>query len=471
ETSPEDIHGMHAAEGILTSTGGNTSHAAVVCRGMGKCCVAGAGNVTVNRKDCKFMVGDVVVHEGDIITLNGTTGEVILGEVEMTEPELGAAFRKLMEWADEVRELKVRTNADTPEDAKLARDFGAEGIGLCRTEHMFFEEDRIDLMREMILSKDNAVGRKKALDKLLPVQEKDFVGIFEAMDGLPVTIRLLDPPLHEFLPETDQRTRTKELAAQLGLTFEELKDVIENLHEVNPMLGHRGCRLGITYPDLYAMQVRAILMAGMECHARGIIVKPEIEVPLIGTVEELLAVKKIIKGVVEEIGTENIKFEYKVGTMIEIPRACLTADKIAPEAEFFSFGTNDLTQMTYGLSRDDVGHFLPLYLENGILPNDPTITIDREGVGALMRTCVKLGRQIKPDLEIGICGEHGGDPASVEFCQEIGLDYVSCSPYRVPIARLAAAQAVIKERGAEAMAGRNAGGLKKKSKIGMMTSI
>lgn len=445
ETSPEDIHGMHAAEGILTSTGGNTSHAAVVCRGMGKCCVAGAGAITVNKKALKFTVGDTVVNEGEVITLNGTKGEVVVGEVPMCEPELGSAFMTLMEWADEVREMKVRTNADTPEDCQVARDFGAEGIGLCRTEHMFFAEDRIALMREMILSKDDEKGRVKALDKLLPVQKKDFMAIFEVMEGLPVTIRLLDPPLHEFLPETDQRGKTEALAKDMGLDFETLKDVIENLHEVNPMLGHRGCRLGITCPDLYAMQVRAILTAAIECHKKGIMVRPEIEVPLIGDVNEFMAVKSIIENVIEDL-KKGIEFEYKIGTMIELPRACLTADEIAEEADFFSFGTNDLTQMTYGFSRDDVGKFLPQYLEDAIVPEDPTSTIDREGVGSLMKTCVTLGRQIKPDLEIGICGEHGGDPRSVEFCHQIGLDYVSCSPYRVPIARLAAAQAVIKER-------------------------
>jgi len=466
ETSPEDIHGMHAAEGILTSTGGNTSHAAVVCRGMGKCCVAGAGEVIVNRKERKFSVGGVTINEGDVITLNGTTGEVILGEVEMTEPSLSGSFSKLMEWADEVKELEVRTNADTPEDAKIAREFGAEGIGLCRTEHMFFGEDRIDLMRQMILSKDNEEGRKKALNKLLPVQTDDFKGIFEAMNGLPVTVRLLDPPLHEFLPETDQRGRTKQLAEDLGLNFEQLKDIIENLHEVNPMLGHRGCRLGITYPELYAMQVRAIFAAGNQCHANGTVVKAEIEVPLIGNVEELKEVKKIIQMVIDEVEANGgIHFEYKIGTMIELPRACLTADEIAPEADFFSFGTNDLTQMTYGFSRDDVGKFLPQYLETGILPCDPTVSIDRKGVGQLMKTCVKLARQAKPGMEIGICGEHGGDPSSVEFCHQIGLDYVSCSPYRVPIARLAAAQAVIKERGGEALASRAASGLKQTSPV------
>jgi len=443
ETSPEDIHGMFAAQGILTSTGGNTSHAAVVCRGMGKCCVAGAGEVIVNRKEKTFSVGDVVVKEGDIITLNGTVGEVIVGEVAMTEPSLSGSFGTLMQWADEVRTLKIRTNADTPLDSKVARDFGAEGIGLCRTEHMFFGEDRIAVMREMILSKDNPETRGKALAKLLPIQKQDFIEIFTAMDGYPVTVRLLDPPLHEFLPNSEQHSKTEALAQELGTTFEQLRNVIENLHEVNPMLGHRGCRLGITYPELYGMQVRAILLAAIECHTQGVKVFPEIEVPLVGDVRELIEVKKTIQIIVDEL-KDQIQFKYKIGTMIELPRACLTANEIAKEAEFFSFGTNDLTQMTYGFSRDDVGHFLPYYLESGLLAEDPTATIDRAGVGELMKLCVKLGRTTKPDLEIGICGEHGGDPRTVEFCHEIGLNYVSCSPYRVPLARLAAAQAAIR---------------------------
>jgi pyruvate,orthophosphate dikinase len=448
ETSPEDIHGMHAAQGILTSTGGNTSHAAVVARGMGKCCVAGAGDVKVDSRAKEFRVGEIIVKEGDIITLNGTTGEVIIGEVPMSEPNLSAEFEQIMEWADNVRELRVRTNADTPEDAQVARDFGAEGIGLCRTEHMFFEEDRIHLMRKMILSKDDPAKRAAAIELLLPVQKADFVALFEVMTGLPVTIRLFDPPLHEFLPGVEQRTQAEALASELGVSYEALRMVIEGLHEINPMLGHRGCRLGITYPEIYSMQVRAILTAAIDCHARGVRILPEIEVPLVGTVEELKAVKQIIAEVVEDL-KDGINFEYKIGTMIEVPRACLTADKIAHEADFFSFGTNDLTQATFAYSRDDVGTFLHHYLEAGIIPDDPTSTIDREGVGSLMKTCVKLGRQSKPDLEIGICGEHGGDPRSVEFCHEIGLDYVSCSPYRVPIARLAAAQAVLKERGIE----------------------
>jgi len=446
ETSPEDIHGMHAAEGILTSTGGNTSHAAVVCRGMGKPCIAGANSVIVNGRAKKFTVGDITIKEGDLITLNGTTGELILGEVPMVEPKLDNEFGTIMAWADEVRHLRIRTNADTPEDSEVARNFGAEGIGLCRTEHMFFADDRIDLMREMIIGKDDAEKRKKALSKLLPIQKKDFIGIFEAMNGFPVTIRLLDPPLHEFLPDPNDTKKTAMLAGELGMTYEEIRDVMENLHEVNPMLGHRGCRLGITYPEIYEMQARAIFEAGIECYNRGINVKPEIEAPLIGDVREFEAVKNMVIKIADEL-EDKIKFKYKVGTMIELPRACLTADKIASAADFLSFGTNDLTQTTYGLSRDDGGKFLQLYLEEGIMPEDPTVTIDQDGVGSLMRTCVELARSIKEDIEMGICGEHGGDPRSVEFCHNIGLDYVSCSPYRVPIARLAAAQAAIKEAG------------------------
>ncbi len=448
ETSPEDIHGMHAAEGILTSTGGNTSHAAVVCRGMGKPCVAGAGKMIVNGKARIFIVGEKIVKEGEIITLNGTTGEVILGEVPMVEPKLDAEFGTIMQWADEIRSLRVRTNADTPEDSQVARDFGAEGIGLCRTEHMFFADDRIAVMREMIIGKDKPEARRRALAKLLPMQKEDFIGIFEAMNGFPVTIRLLDPPLHEFLPETGEKKKTAMLAGELGMSFEEVKDIIENLHEVNPMLGHRGCRLGISYPEIYEMQAQAILEAGIECHARGIRVKSEIEVPLASDVKEVAVVKDIVEKVADEL-RDQIQFEYKVGTMVELPRACLTADKIVKKAEFLSFGTNDLTQTTYGLSRDDGGKFLPFYIEEGIMPEDPTVTIDQDGVGFLMKTCVQLARRVKINIEIGICGEHGGDPRSVEFCHDLGLDYVSCSPYRVPIARLAAAQAVIKSEEAK----------------------
>lgn len=457
ETSPEDIHGMNAALGILTSTGGNTSHAAVVCRGMGKCCVAGAGDIIVSAKDKKFKIGGTEVSEGDTITINGTTGEVILGEVKMTAPSLDEDFTELMSWADEVRVLKIRTNADTPKDARLAREFGAEGIGLCRTEHMFFEEDRIDLVREMIVTKDNPKAIEKALSKLLPIQKEDFIGIFEAMDGLPVTIRLLDPPLHEFLPKINDTEKIAELASQTDLTEKEIISIIDNLHEVNPMLGHRGCRLGIVYPEITAMQARAILEAGIECTKKGIKVIAEIEIPLVCDIKEFIAAKAIIEKVANEL---KPNFKYKIGTMIELPRACLTADKLAEEVDFMSMGTNDLTQATYGFSRDDSGRFLPRYLELGIIKDDPTATIDQEGVGSLMKMCVKLARQTKDDMEIGICGEHGGDPRSVEFCHQIGLDYVSCSPYRVPIARLAAAQIVLKEK-TEEVARRDHGVIKK----------
>ncbi len=441
ETSPEDIHGMHAAQGILTSTGGNTSHAAVVCRGMGKCCVAGAGEVVVDYKEGSFRVGDTVIKKGEEITLNGTIGEVIVGEVEMSEPEVSGDFETIMKWADDYREMNVRTNADTPEDCQVARDFGAEGIGLCRTEHMFFAEDRIAVMREVILAKDDKTRRERAVEKLRPIQKEDFIGIFKVMDGFPVTIRLLDPPLHEFLPSLNADEKIANLSREMNLSVEELKKIISGLHEINPMLGHRGCRLGITCPELYAMQTRAIMQAAFECHEQGCIVIPEIEVPLIGECEEFKEVKRIVMEVIDGLG--EIPFKYKVGTMIEIPRACLTAHQIAPEADFLSFGTNDLTQLTYGYSRDDAGKFLAHYLEHGILKDDPTETIDQTGVGALMQTCVGLGREAKPGLEIGICGEHGGEPRSVEFCHKIGLNYVSCSPYRVPIARLAAAQAVL----------------------------
>jgi len=440
ETSPEDIHGMHAAQGILTSTGGMTSHAAVVARGMGKCCVAGCADVIVDKKHRKIMVGDYEVKEGEVITLNGSTGEVILGEVEMCRPELTGDFKRIMDWADQYRKLKVRTNADTPQDSKVAREFGAEGIGLCRTEHMFFEEDRIPMMREMILANDEE-GRKKALEKLLPLQQKDFEEIFEVMSGYPVTIRLLDPPLHEFLPDKDKKIEA--LAQSLGITFEELKNKIVSLHEVNPMLGHRGCRLGITYPEIYKMQVKAILQAGITVANKGLEPIPEIEVPLVSTVHEFMQVKSCVQEVIEEFG-ERINFKYYFGTMIELPRACMRAHKIANQAEFFSFGTNDLTQTTYGISRDDVGKFIPFYLENGLFDRDPFESLDQRGVGELMKLCVSLARQSKPDLPIGICGEQGGEPESVEFCHNIGLNFVSCSPYRVPIARLAAAQAAIK---------------------------
>jgi len=420
--------------------------------------VAGAGEVIVDYKKSEFRVGDTVIKKGEEITLNGTIGEVIVGQVEMCEPEVSGYFETIMLWSDDVREMRVRTNADTPEDCQVARDFGAEGIGLCRTEHMFFAEDRIAIMREVILAKDDETRRAKAVEKLRPVQKEDFVGIFKVMNGFPVTIRLLDPPLHEFLPSLDAHEKIAALSKEMGLSVDDLKKIIGNLHEINPMLGHRGCRLGITCPELYAMQVRAIMQAAFECHEQGITVIPEIEVPLIGEFEEFKAVHKIAMDVISKLG--EIPFEYKIGTMIEIPRACLTAHKIAEKADFLSFGTNDLTQLTYGYSRDDAGSFLAHYIEAGILTDDPTETIDQIGVGSLMQTCVNLGRETKPDLEIGICGEHGGEPRSVEFCHTIGLDYVSCSPYRVPIARLAAAQAVLKEKAGE-LAPRKARSLKK----------
>ncbi|MBI2638533.1 pyruvate, phosphate dikinase [Candidatus Peregrinibacteria bacterium] len=440
ETSPEDIQGMFTAQGILTSMGGMTSHAAVVCRGMGKPCVAGCAAIQVDTKKKVFICGEIVVREGDTITLNGSTGEIILGEVELMEPKMSNDFKLFMSWVDKIRKLRVRTNADTPHDAKVARDFGAEGIGLCRTEHMFFQEDRIPKMREMILAKDTA-GRKRALEKLLPLQREDFIGIFTAMDGFPVTIRLLDPPLHEFLPTT--HGQVENLAIAMGVTIDDVKRVADGLHEINPMLGHRGCRLAVTYPEIYEMQVRAIIEAAIAAHNIGVKVLPEIEVPIIGMAAELKLIRRLVEEIINRYQNE-IKFTVKIGTMIELPRACLTADELAPYADFFSFGTNDLTQMTFGFSRDDVGKFLPAYLDKGLLERDPSETIDRKGVGELMKICVKLGRSVKPKLEIGICGEHGGEPLSEEFCHKIGMNYVSCSPYRVPIARLAAAQAQLK---------------------------
>ncbi len=439
ETSPEDIHGMHVAEGILTATGGMTSHAAVVCRGMGKCCVAGCADIIVDAKNKILKIGEIEIKEGDVITLNGSTGEIIIGEVPMIKPEITDDFRKILAWADEIRALNVRANADTPHDARIARDFGAEGIGLCRTEHMFFEEDRIGAMREMILSK-GLEGRKIALAKLLPMQKKDFIGIFDVMDGYPVTVRLLDPPLHEFLPKTQQQL--EELSKEMKVPVAELEQICDGLHEVNPMLGHRGIRLGITYPEIYEMQVQAIIEAAIDCSARGIKVFPEIELPFIGELNELKVGRAMVERVIDRYRKE-ITFEYKIGTMIELPRACLLADELASEADFFSFGTNDLTQMTWGYSRDDAGKFLNYYLENKIIAKDPTEAIDQKGVGKLMEICVKLGRQTKKDLEVGICGEQGGEPASIQFCHNIGLNYVSLSPYRIPIARVAAAQAAL----------------------------
>jgi pyruvate,orthophosphate dikinase len=441
ETSPEDIHGMHAADGILTSTGGMTSHAAVVARGMGKCCIAGCSDIIIDKKHRKIITRDgIEITEGTIITLNGSTGEVIFGEVPMVEPEITGEFSEILNWADQAKRLQVRTNADNPEDAKTAREYGAEGIGLCRTEHMFFEEDRIQAMREMILS-DSEEGRRKALAKIQPMQKNDFREIFKVMDGYSVTVRLLDPPLHEFLPFFDKKIEI--LADSLGVTFEQLKNKIESLHEVNPMLGHRGCRLAITYPEIYQMQARAIIEAGIEATKDGAKVIVEIEIPLVGNASELKVLRREIQEVIDEYESA-IKFEVKIGTMIEIPRACLTADEIAEHADFFSFGTNDLTQTTYGLSRDDAGKFVNTYIERGILGHDPAQKLDQAGVGALMKIAVEKGRSKDENLEIGICGEHGGEPSSVEFCHNIGLNYVSCSPFRVPVARLAAAQAAIR---------------------------
>ena len=444
ETSPEDIHGMNASRGILTARGGMTSHAAVVARGMGKCCVAGCGDIRVDYGAEFFKVGDTIVKKGDIITLDGSTGQVFLGTIPTIEPALTGEFGTFMEWVDEFRRLQVRTNADTPHDSTVARNFGAEGIGLCRTEHMFFEEDRIMAVREMILA-DNLSGREKALAKILPMQKSDFLGIFTAMNGLPVTIRLLDPPLHEFLPHTDQEL--KALAQSMGVPFETLKERTAALHEFNPMLGHRGCRLGISYPEIYAMQTLAIIEAACELvKEKQLDIIPEIMVPLVADVKELKILKeKIITICDETISRYGITLKYMVGTMIELPRAAITADEIAKEAEFFSFGTNDLTQTTFGLSRDDAGKFLKDYIDQGIFARDPFVTIDIDGVGALVEMGVSKGRQTRPDLKVGICGEHGGEPASVEFCHRAGLNYVSCSPYRVPIARLAAAQAALKE--------------------------
>ncbi|MBI5701474.1 pyruvate, phosphate dikinase [Candidatus Saganbacteria bacterium] len=444
ETSPEDIGGMDVAQGILTARGGMTSHAAVVARGMGKCCVAGCGALHIDYKAKQFSVNGTTIKEGDWISLNGSTGEVMKGQVPTINPELSGEFGKIMGWADKVRTMNVRTNADTPNDAKVARGFGAEGIGLCRTEHMFFEGDRIKAVREMILA-DDVVGRKKALLKLLPMQKGDFLGIFEAMKGLPVTIRLLDPPLHEFVPH--EIKQQQEMADEMGISLEKIKQKINSLHEFNPMLGHRGCRLGIIYPEITEMQAQAIMQAACELKKKGIDVRPEIMVPLVGEEKEYLNQMEIIKQVAEEtIKKYGVKVKYMIGTMIEIPRACITADKIAEVAEFFSCGTNDLTQMALGLSRDDSGKFLPAYVDLGIYKNDPFQVIDAEGVGQLVEMAVERGRKTRPDLKVGICGEHGGDPQSVEFCHNAGLNYVSCSPYRVPIARLAAAHAVLKSK-------------------------
>ena len=444
ETSPDDIGGMDAARGILTARGGMTSHAAVVARGMGKCCVAGCEALDIDYFKNTFKVGNRVVRRGDWISINGTTGEVMLGQVPTQEPRLSKEYYTLMEWADRFRRLKVRSNADTPADAKVARKFGAEGIGLCRTEHMFFEGQRLNWMRRMILA-EHEQGRRAALHKLLPIQRKDFEGIFRQMDGLPVTIRLLDPPLHEFLPHAEEAIRA--VADEFGARLSSVRRRAQTLAEFNPMLGHRGCRLGITYPEIYEMQARAIFEAACNVAKKGIDVLPEVMVPLVGTVREFSGLKEMIVGVADEVmKRKRIRVKYSVGTMIEIPRACLSAEYIARDAEFFSFGTNDLTQMTFGYSRDDSGRFLPIYIERGILPADPFLTLDTYGVGQLVVMAVERGRRARKGLKVGVCGEHGGDPESVAFFNDVGLDYVSCSPYRVPIARLAAAKAALNRR-------------------------
>jgi pyruvate,orthophosphate dikinase len=445
ETSPEDIHGMHAAQGILTARGGMTSHAAVVARGMGRPCVSGAGGLSIDYKARQMRVGDTLIREDDVVTIDGSTGEVMLGAVPTVQPELVGDFGTLMAWADKVRRLRVRTNAETPNDCRNAREFGAEGIGLCRTEHMFFDTDRITSVRQMILADDER-GRRAALTKLLPAQRSDFEEIFRIMVGLPVTIRLLDPPLHEFLPHSEEDFAS--VSEATGTTVDVLKRRASELHEFNPMLGHRGCRLGITYPEIYEMQARAIFEAAVAvAKASGDAPIPEIMVPLVGTRAELQIIRQLIdrtaKAVFEEQGAS---VEYLVGTMIELPRAALMAGSIAEEAQFFSFGTNDLTQTTLGVSRDDAARFLTTYVEKGIFARDPFVSIDEEGVGQLIQMAAERGRAASPGLKLGICGEHGGDPTSIAFCERTGLDYVSASPYRVPIARLAAAQAALRER-------------------------
>ncbi|MEE8320430.1 MAG: pyruvate, phosphate dikinase [Gammaproteobacteria bacterium] len=444
ETSPEDLIGMNAAQGILTSRGGMTSHAAVVARGMGKCCVAGCGDIKIDEKKETLTAAGMTLKKGDFITLDGSAGEVYKGQLPLKDPELSDNFSRIMEWADEFRTLKIRTNADTPHDAANAIKFGAQGIGLCRTEHMFFEGDRIRAMREMILASSQE-DRKKALAKLLPYQKEDFKGIFEVMEGLPVTIRLLDPPLHEFLPREEEEINI--IAGEMGVTPDSIKSKMEELYEVNPMLGHRGCRLGITYPEITEMQARAIIEAAIDLTRQGHTVSPEIMVPLVGNINEFKHQKEIViqtaNTVMEESGTT---IEYLIGTMIEVPRGALTADAIANEAEFFSFGTNDLTQMALGFSRDDVGKFVPEYISEGIVEQDPFQVLDREGVGQLVKIAIEKGKSSRPDIKLGICGEHGGEPSSIEFFHDVGLEYVSCSPFRVPIARVAAAQAALKDK-------------------------
>jgi pyruvate,orthophosphate dikinase len=444
ETSPEDIHGMHAAKGILTARGGMTSHAAVVARGMGRPCVSGSGEINIDYESKKFKVGSLTIKEGDVITIDGGTGRVIQGSVPTVKPDISGYFSTIMKWADEFRKLKIRTNAETPKDTKMARKFGAEGIGLCRTEHMFFDDERILSVRQMILSKD-LDDRKTALDKLLPFQKNDFKEIFKIMKGLPVTVRLLDPPLHEFLPKTDKDMEA--VARALNSGIKEIKNRVAELHELNPMLGHRGCRLGISFPEIYEMQCRAIFTALIECKKEKIeSVIPEIMIPLISTEDELGIMRKLVNKIADDLQKKyKIKINYFVGTMIELPRAALQAAPISKYADFFSFGTNDLTQTTFGISRDDSGKFLNDYLDHKIFDNDPFVSIDRDGVGELIKIASQRGRKQNKKLKLGICGEHGGDPKSIEFCSKVGLNYVSCSPYRVPIARLAAAQAELRK--------------------------
>lgn len=444
ETSPEDIDGMIVCNGILTVRGGMTSHAAVVARGMGKCCISGCNEITINEKEKKMAIKDVILSEGDYISLDGSNGNIYIGKIQTVPVTISGNFAKLMNWADEVRKLQVRTNADNPRDAKQAFDFGAEGIGLCRTEHMFFEPERISAIREMIVSK-TAEQRAKALNKLLPMQRTDFEQLYKTMKGYPVTIRLLDPPLHEFLPHED--SEIEKLSKEMQVSFKELKDIVTELRESNPMMGHRGCRLDVTYPEIAKMQTKAIIEAAIKVSKTGMKIIPEIMIPLIGDANELKFVKQIITQEADEvIENSGIKMKYQIGTMIEIPRACLLADEIAKEAEFFSFGTNDLTQLTFGFSRDDAGKFLKSYYDNKIYEYDPFASIDTQGVGKLVEMAVKLAKSQRPDIELGICGEHGGEPKSIEFCNKVGLTYVSCSPFRVPIARLAAAQAAIMSR-------------------------
>jgi pyruvate,orthophosphate dikinase len=446
ETSPEDVHGMHAAEAILTAKGGMTSHAALVARGWGMCCIVGCSDIQINLKKKSMSVNGKTVKEGDWITLNGTKGTFYEGQLKLNpaDPEHNKWYKELMTWADKFRFIKVRTNAESSDDCRTALKFGAEGIGLCRTEHMFFGPDRIKAVRQMILS-ETLEGREKALAKLLPFQKKDFLGVFKEMKGLPVTIRLLDPPLHEFLPHTDNDL--KALAKSMKVQFSQLKAKNESLHEFNPMLGHRGCRLGVTFPEIYAMQARAIMEAACELKKKKIKVIPEIMIPLVSHVKELEAMKEVVINTVNEVQKKaKVKVPYLVGTMIELPRACVTSDEIAEVADFYSFGTNDLTQTVFGLSRDDAGRFLPFYVEEGILEDDPFVSIDQTGVGAFMKIAVEKGRKVKKNIKLGICGEHGGEPKSVEFCHNIGLDYVSCSPFRVPIARFAAAQAQLRNK-------------------------